>query len=172
MTPASVLVVDDDDDIREVLELALVEQGYVVSQASNGRAALEVVSHEMPSLILLDMKMPVMSGWEFAAELGRIRARGYAIDDQEVVIGVWCVAVPILDRMARPVGSISITGPSRKQVGPDIQPFVSMLSHACGQISRRLGSADTWPPLLDPLPRSSTPSPELPIALPPVRQRT
>ena len=75
MTPASVLVVDDDDDIREVLELALVEQGYVVSQASNGRAALEVVSHEMPSLILLDMKMPVMSGWEFAAELGRRYAR-------------------------------------------------------------------------------------------------
>ncbi len=75
MTPASVLVVDDDDDIREVLELALVEQGYVVSQASNGRAALEVVSHEMPSLILLDMKMPVMSGWEFAAEFGRRYAR-------------------------------------------------------------------------------------------------
>ena len=71
MTAPSVLVVDDDDDIREVLEMALEEQGYVVSQASNGREALEVVSQEMPSLILLDMKMPVMNGWEFAAELGQ-----------------------------------------------------------------------------------------------------
>jgi CheY-like chemotaxis protein len=75
MTASSVLVVDDDDDIREVLELALEEQGYVVSQASNGRAALEVVSRGMPALILLDMKMPVMNGWEFAAELGRRYAR-------------------------------------------------------------------------------------------------
>jgi CheY-like chemotaxis protein len=72
MTAAgSVLVVDDDDDIREVLEMALVERGYVVTQASNGREALEAVSHGMPSLILLDMKMPVMSGWEFAAEIDR-----------------------------------------------------------------------------------------------------
>lgn len=75
MTAWSVLVVDDDDDIRDVLEMALVEQGYLVSQAPNGRAALEVVAQGMPSLILLDMKMPVMNGWEFAAELGRTYPR-------------------------------------------------------------------------------------------------
>ena len=71
MTVSSVLVVDDNEDIREVLAMILEEEGYRVSRAANGRAALEVVAREMPALILLDMKMPVMDGWEFAAELRR-----------------------------------------------------------------------------------------------------
>ena len=66
-------------------------------------------------------------------ELGRIRERGYSIDDQEVVMGVYCVAMPILDRMARPVGAISITGSSPKRAGPEVEPLVSLLSEACGQ---------------------------------------
>jgi two-component system, chemotaxis family, chemotaxis protein CheY len=74
MIGGSVLVVDDNDDIREVLGLALEQEGYVVMQAENGRAALEVVARGMPALILLDMKMPVMNGWEFAAELRRTYA--------------------------------------------------------------------------------------------------
>jgi CheY-like chemotaxis protein len=72
MMDASVLVVDDNDDIREVLGMALEQEGDRVSHASNGRAALEMVAREMPALILLDMKMPVMDGWEFASELRRI----------------------------------------------------------------------------------------------------
>jgi DNA-binding IclR family transcriptional regulator len=80
-------------------------------------------------------------------ELGRIRARGYAVDDQEVVMGVYCVAVPILDRGERPVGAISITGPSPKRPGPAIEPMVGMLNEACAQISRRLGFSGTWPPV-------------------------
>jgi IclR family acetate operon transcriptional repressor len=78
-------------------------------------------------------------------ELIRIRQRGYAIDDQEVVIGVYCVGMPILDRNARPVGALSITGPSPKRAGPEVAPFVAMLSEACGAISRRLGYAGAWP---------------------------
>ena len=71
MTAGSVLVVDDNDDIREVLAMVLEQEGYRVAHASNGRAALEAVARGMPALILLDMKMPVMNGWEFAAELRR-----------------------------------------------------------------------------------------------------
>ena len=81
-----------------------------------------------------------------ARELTRIRQRGYAVDDQEVVMGVWCVAVPILDRDARPVGAVSITGPSPKAPGPGIQPLVDMLNEACSLASRRLGYAGAWPP--------------------------
>jgi DNA-binding IclR family transcriptional regulator len=77
-------------------------------------------------------------------ELIRIRQRGYAIDDQEVVIGVYCVGMPILDRNARPVGALSITGPSPKRAGPDVAPLVAMLSEACGAISRRLGYTGAW----------------------------
>ena len=83
-------------------------------------------------------------------ELTRIRARGYSIDDQEVVIGVYCVAVPILDRNGYPAGSMSITGPSVKRPGPEIAPKVALLNEACGTISRRLGYAGHWPPATAP----------------------
>jgi DNA-binding IclR family transcriptional regulator len=80
------------------------------------------------------------------AELGRIRVRGYSIDDQEVVMGVFCVGVPIVDRLGRPVGAISISGPSPKAPGPAIEPLVGLLNEACGQVSRRLGYVGSWPP--------------------------
>ena len=80
-------------------------------------------------------------------ELERIRARGYSIDDQEVVTGVYCVAVPILDRNGYSVGAISITGPSPKAPGKEIEPLVAMLSEASEYVSRRLGYAEAWPKL-------------------------
>lgn len=79
-------------------------------------------------------------------ELARIAARGFSIDDQEVVMGVYCVAVPILDRSRRPVGAISITGPAPKKADEAVLPLVKMLNEACGSISRRLGYAGPWPP--------------------------
>jgi IclR family acetate operon transcriptional repressor len=78
-------------------------------------------------------------------ELGRIRQRGYSIDDQEVVMGVWCVAVPIVDRNGRPIGALSITGPSPKKAGREVMPLVEMLHDACGTVSRRLGYNGVWP---------------------------
>lgn len=82
-----------------------------------------------------------------ARELARIRQRGYSIDDQEVVMGVYCVAVPILDRTGRPVGAISITGSSPKRPGPQLDDMVARLSEACGHVSRRLGFNGSWPPV-------------------------
>lgn len=86
-------------------------------------------------------------------ELARIRARGYSIDNQEVVMGVYCVSVPILDRNGYPAGSMSITGPSIKQPGPEIEPKVALLNEACGSISQRLGYAGAWPPIDLPVPQ-------------------
>lgn len=79
------------------------------------------------------------------AELGRIRQRGYSIDNQEIVMGVFCVAVPILDRLGRPVGAISVTGPTPKAPGPEVMPIVALLNDACGSVSRRLGYIGDWP---------------------------
>ncbi len=78
-------------------------------------------------------------------ELARIRSRGYSLDNEEVVLGVHCVGVPILDRNQRPVGAISISGPSAKKPGHDLDRLVGMLSEACGHISRRLGYGGDWP---------------------------
>jgi DNA-binding IclR family transcriptional regulator len=79
-------------------------------------------------------------------ELGRIRERGYSIDNQEMVTGVFCVGVPIVDRLGRPMGAISISGPSPKAPGTGVKPLVKALSDACRQVSGRLGYAGEWPP--------------------------
>ena len=84
---------------------------------------------------------------ELLDELGRIRERGYSIDNQEIVLGVFCVAVPILDRQSRPVGAISISGPSVKAPSKQILPLVARLNEACGHVSRSLGYAGAWPPI-------------------------
>jgi CheY-like chemotaxis protein len=57
--------VDDDDDIREVIADILRAEGYEVVCASNGAKALEELHKErQPDLVLLDLMMPIMSGWE------------------------------------------------------------------------------------------------------------
>jgi len=66
-TSFSVLVVDDDDDFRDSVAQVLDEDGFAVLTASDGREAIEVLhsASTKPSVILLDMMMPVMDGWEF-----------------------------------------------------------------------------------------------------------
>jgi CheY-like chemotaxis protein len=62
-----VLVVDDDASIRQFLRLALTDRGYDVVTAENGAAALAAIREAAPHVVLLDMRMPVMDGWSFAA---------------------------------------------------------------------------------------------------------
>ncbi len=59
------MVVEDDFAIRETLRELLEEAGYRVSWASNGQEALARLKGRTPRLILLDLMMPVMDGWEF-----------------------------------------------------------------------------------------------------------
>jgi CheY-like chemotaxis protein len=61
-----VLVVEDDLDLASLMEMIVGEAGYPVRSAGDGAEALERVAERMPGLILLDMRMPVMNGWEFA----------------------------------------------------------------------------------------------------------
>ncbi len=60
---AHILVVDDDASHRTLLCDALQEMGYRTAEAANGREALEFLDEEMPDGVLLDLRMPVMSGW-------------------------------------------------------------------------------------------------------------
>lgn len=64
----SILVVDDDPDIRTLVAEVLKSEGYRVEETADGYGALEAVGRRMPALILLDMKMPGMDGWQFAKE--------------------------------------------------------------------------------------------------------
>jgi CheY-like chemotaxis protein len=66
------LVVDDDPDMRDAISELLEGEGYRVVRVENGRAALEILrAGGRPSMILLDMMMPVMSGWQFRREQQR-----------------------------------------------------------------------------------------------------
>ncbi len=62
---ACILVVDDDQDIREALQEILEDDGYEVRLASDGRQVLDLVGRGLrPDLVLLDLMMPAMDGWE------------------------------------------------------------------------------------------------------------
>jgi CheY-like chemotaxis protein len=64
-----VLVVEDDQEIREILAEVLIDQGYLVETATNGREALDRIHACRPCVMLLDLMMPVMDGWELLTEL-------------------------------------------------------------------------------------------------------
>ncbi len=66
-----ILVVEDDHTNREMLRRMLVKEGWSVVEAANGRIALDRVTESPPDLILLDLMMPEMDGFEFVAELQR-----------------------------------------------------------------------------------------------------
>jgi CheY-like chemotaxis protein len=60
-----VLIVEDDADVRDMLQTLLRSHGYDTEVSVNGREALIAAEQQLPCLILLDLMMPVMSGWEF-----------------------------------------------------------------------------------------------------------
>ena len=62
--PRSILVVDDNEDIRNLLSLVLQKEGYEVFLAPNGSEALEIVKNNRLDLVLLDVMMPELSGLE------------------------------------------------------------------------------------------------------------
>ena len=60
-----ILVVDDDNSVRQMLLLLLRSHDYEAATANNGAEALAMMRERRPCLVLLDIKMPVMDGWEF-----------------------------------------------------------------------------------------------------------
>lgn len=69
-----VLIVEDDHDTRSWLCRMLRDDGWVVTEAENGRAALQLLADAVPDLVLLDLIMPEMDGFEFLDELRRTEA--------------------------------------------------------------------------------------------------
>ncbi len=95
---ASILVVEDDPDLRLVHSEILSHEGYPVMTAADGVEALELVERSgPPAIILLDLRMPRMNGWDFAERLRRkphwrdipliVVAAHYRIADEAAAIG-------------------------------------------------------------------------------------
>ena len=67
--PATLLIVDDEPQVRKLLETLLQHVGYQTLSASSGEEALQLVAQQPPDLILLDIMMPGMDGYEVASHL-------------------------------------------------------------------------------------------------------
>ncbi len=78
MAGKKILIVDDDNDLREALDTALTQAGFITVVAPDGEAGLASALEHKPDLILLDIKMPKMSGHEMLHEL-RKNAWGKAV---------------------------------------------------------------------------------------------
>ena len=64
-----ILVADDDPDILSIVSMSLETQGYTVYKAANGREAVDLARQHHPDLVLMDMMMPIVSGYEAVTEL-------------------------------------------------------------------------------------------------------
>jgi len=93
---SKVLIIDDDAMIREVFTLALKQHGYAAVQAANGKQGLATARTNSPSLILLDLDMPGISGWE-TMELLQADETTAGIP---VVLATSCEVLPALVRKA------------------------------------------------------------------------
>jgi CheY-like chemotaxis protein len=89
-----VLIVDDDDDVRMATQDAMERRGFEVVAVASGSEALAYLAHDVPSIMLLDLHMDDMNGWEV---LGSIRKNPRFAKTEIVVVTGWDgnVAAPV-----------------------------------------------------------------------------
>lgn len=123
----SVLVIDDDQDIKEGIQEALVTYGYVVHTAANGQEALDYLNNlskdALPGCIILDLAMPVMNGPEFLKHI----ETSYSDDFGDIPI---IVASANLSH----VEASSISKATLKMKKPfELDVLYKAIEHHCGQ---------------------------------------
>jgi signal transduction histidine kinase len=103
--PEQILVVDDERDMRLLLRYQLEQEGYAVTEASDGKAALKLLRECSPGLIITDVRMPFMSGLELLREVKQVLpatevivATGYA----EVETAIECMRAGAFDLIRKP----------------------------------------------------------------------
>ena len=97
-----VLVVDDDPDILDALAEILEVEGYEVQRARNGREALQRLEQARPDLVLLDLMMPVMDGWEFARSLSPASRPPIIVLSADRNVSARAKEIGALDWLAKP----------------------------------------------------------------------
>ena len=95
----AILVADDDPDILSIVSMSLETQGYTVHKATNGREAVDLARQHHPDLILMDMMMPFVSGYEAVSEL-----KADATTKEIVIVGLSAKAMATDMERATDVG--------------------------------------------------------------------
>jgi hypothetical protein len=130
--PGPVLIVEDDEATREMMRRTLEQDGWTVEEAENGRVALSRVGQHAPGLILLDLMMPEMDGFEFVEMLRRneawrkipivvVTARDVSPDDKQRLDGsvkrIFPKAALTRDELAREIRMLARPAPDKAGVG-------------------------------------------------------
>jgi CheY-like chemotaxis protein len=116
----SILIVEDDPATREAVVELLQSEGYAVRSAANGRQALEVLARsEPPRLILLDLMMPIMDGWQFLAELRRDEGSSARRTPIVLLSGLGFIrgAAGVADFLRKPIDAAALLGCVRRFAG-------------------------------------------------------
>lgn len=111
---AHILIAEDERDIRELLKFTLQFAGHTITEAANGAEAVDLATAKTPDLIMTDVRMPRMTGYEVCRALKKIdtvkdipviilTARG---QDEEVAEGMDAGAV---DYITKPFGAVELT---------------------------------------------------------------
>jgi CheY-like chemotaxis protein len=95
-TMAYILVVDDDHSSRTLMRINLEKRGFQVAEASNGQAAFDRMRDEKPSLLILDIKLPNISGWDVLDYMHRDKN----LADIPTIIVTASMAEEVADRLA------------------------------------------------------------------------
>jgi CheY-like chemotaxis protein len=120
--PHRVLVVEDDQATRQMFQRILQKEGWQVTTAENGRLGLEAIQAQQPDLILLDLMMPEMDGFEFMDQL-RQQDRGRSLP--VVVVTAMDLSLDERDRLTGRVENILQKGAySRDQLLKEVQRLV------------------------------------------------
>ena len=125
----AILLVEDDPDIREAIQDVLTEEGYDVAVADTGLQALDRLrcGEPLPDLILLDLMMPVMDGWQFRAEQRRHPDWG----------AIPVIVLSAVGNTHEKADSIGALGCLRKPL--DIDELLDMLQRVLPDAAREVG---------------------------------
>ena len=97
----TVMVVDDADDIRELICMQLRRNGYEVVEATNGEQAVELATLSHPGLILMDLSMPVMDGYEATRRIKSLPGLGGV-----KIVAISALCDPFIEHKALEAGCI------------------------------------------------------------------
>lgn len=107
----SILIVDDDQQIAELIEIYLKNEGYIINKAGDGLEALQIMEHTPSDLIILDIMMPNMDGLEFCKQVRKnnhvpILMVSAKVEDMDKIIGLITGAD---DYMIKPFNPLELT---------------------------------------------------------------
>ncbi len=143
-------------DGSEILYLSVFESQHTFRMVSEvgrrrplyctalGKAVLAYLPSEQQRKIIAGTRFErftpqtICSAEELNKDLHKIHRRGYALDDEETVIGARCIATPILNRDHKVIGGISVSGPVVRVTKPHIPEFADLLRNAADEIVKRL----------------------------------